>query len=111
MSNFAEILNTIETNRAALIALQTSGKMSGYVIACGPLFIRIADSKTIACGVMQATKFADRAKAQRLAARIQNGAGVVGHAVTLQDAVTSELASNTAALDAFREALAQQAQA
>ena len=111
MIDFTEMLATIEENRAALIALQTTGNPSAYVIMCGPMCIRVVGAATSACGVTLATQYTDKARAQRIAARIRNGANEVARAVRLSDALTEELASNEAALGAIRGAMEKQAQA
>lgn len=108
----ARMLADMEARRENLAAIQASGIHGGFVIKCGPMCIKVHGAQgehARACGIEGASRYAQRANAERIAPRITNGAGAQGRVVSYQDAVADELQQVTMALDALRQALAPQA--
>jgi len=111
MIDLNQMIADMETRRATLISLATSGTVAGFAIKCGPMCIEIVDDagdRADACGVERATVYMDRAQAERMAKRISNGAGERGRVMPLGDALAEEINSIWGSLVALREAVAKQ---
>lgn len=101
----------MEARRAALLLIATTDSKGGWVIKCGPMCIRVAGERgerAEATSIERASRYADRANADRLAARITNGAGEQARVVRYQDAVADDLNMVTGSLDALRQAISRE---
>jgi hypothetical protein len=100
-------IKTIETRRENLVAMSTSGDAAGYVVKCGPMFIRMESGKPVACGVESATRYNTNAEAGRVAAKLRNGAADAGVVVRCGEAIAEEIGNAAATLRFLREGLAK----